>query len=97
MGYCRSFFEWIALVRVVAGVKSRSDSHTNSIRIRASHWPKIFRITVEVISMGMYVVWLSPSGCGGFTGISRDAQMCFGFPPPQAALVTVASGERVVG
>ena len=44
--------------------------------------------------MGMYVVWLSPAGCGGFTGISRDAEMCSGFPPPQAALVTVASGGK---
>ena len=35
-----------------------------------------------------------PAGCGGFTGISRDAAMCSGFPPPQAALVTVASGEK---
>ena len=43
--------------------------------------------------MGMYVVWLSPAGCGGFTGISRDAEMCSGFPPPQAALITGASGE----
>ena len=42
----------------------------------------------------MYVVWLSPAGCDGFTGISRDAEMCSGFPPPQAALVTVASGKR---
>ena len=42
----------------------------------------------------MYVVWLSPAGCGGFTGISRDAEMCSGFPPPQAALVTVASGKK---
>ena len=40
------------------------------------------------------MVWLSPAGCGGFTGISRDAEMCSGFPPPQAALVTVASGEK---
>ena len=44
--------------------------------------------------MGMYVVWLSPAGCGGFTGISRNAEMCSGFPPPQVALVTVASGKR---
>ena len=44
--------------------------------------------------MGMYVVWLSPAGCGGFTGISRDANMCSGFPQPQAALVTVAFGEK---
>ena len=44
--------------------------------------------------MGMYVVWLSPAGCGGFTGISRDAEMCSGIPPPQAALVTVASVKR---
>ena len=44
--------------------------------------------------MGMYVVWLSPAGCGGFTGLSRDAEMCSGFPPRQAALVSVASGEK---
>ena len=44
--------------------------------------------------MGMCVVWLSPAGCGCFTGISRDAEMCSGFPPPQAALVTVASGKK---
>ena len=42
----------------------------------------------------MYVVWLSPGGSSGFTGISRDAEICPGFPPPQAALVTVASGEK---
>ena len=40
------------------------------------------------------MVWLSPGGSGGFTGISRDAEMCPGFPPSQAALVTVASGEK---
>ena len=40
------------------------------------------------------MVWLSPAGCGGFTGISREAEMCSGFPPPQAVLVTVASGEK---
>ena len=45
-------------------------------------------------SVGMYVVWLSPAGYSGFTGISRDLQMCSGLPPPQAALVTVASGEK---
>ena len=37
--------------------------------------------------MGMYVVWLSPAGCGGFTGVSRDVEMCSGFPPPQAGVV----------
>ena len=42
----------------------------------------------------MYVVWLSPGGSGGFTGISRDAEIFPGFSPPQAALVTVASGEK---
>ena len=42
----------------------------------------------------MYVVWLSAGGSGGFAGISRDAEICPGFPPPQAALVTVASGGR---
>ena len=45
-------------------------------------------------SVGMYVVWLSPAGCGGFTGISREAEICSGFPPPKTALVTVASGEK---
>ena len=46
----------------------------------------------------MYVVWLSPAGCGGFTGISRDAEMCSGFPPPQVALVNFASwGKRTLG
>ena len=42
----------------------------------------------------MYVVWLSPGGFGGFTGIFRDAETCPGFPPPKAALATVASGEK---
>ena len=42
----------------------------------------------------MYVVWLSPGGFGGFTGIFRDAEICPGFPPPKAALVTVASGGK---
>ena len=42
----------------------------------------------------MYVVWLSAAGCGGFTGISREAEMCSGFPPPKAALVTIASWEK---
>ena len=42
----------------------------------------------------MYVVWLSPGGFGGFTGIFQDAEICPGFPPPKAALVTVASGEK---
>ena len=46
--------------------------------------------------MGMYVIWLSPAGCSGFTDISRDVEMCTGFPPPQTALVTVASGEKVL-
>ena len=44
--------------------------------------------------MGMYVVWMSQAGCSGFTGISREAEMCSCFPPPKAALVTVASGEK---
>ena len=43
---------------------------------------------------GMYVVWLSPSERGGFTGAFREAEMCLGFPPPQAAHVTVVSGEK---
>ena len=46
----------------------------------------------------MYVVWLSPAGCGRFTGISRGAEMCSGFPQSKAALVTVASGgKRTLG
>ena len=40
------------------------------------------------------MVWLSPSKCGGFTGTFREAEMCPGFPPPQAARVTVISGEK---
>ena len=40
------------------------------------------------------MVWLSPGGFGGFTCIFRDAEICSGFPPPKAALVTVASGEK---
>ena len=40
------------------------------------------------------MVWLSPSECGGFTGTFREAEMCPGFPPPQAARVTVISGEK---
>ena len=36
----------------------------------------------------MYVVWLLPGRSGGFTGIFH------GFPPPQAALVTVTSGGK---
>ena len=39
------------------------------------------------------MVFLSPAGCGSFTGISRVAEMCPGFSPPQATLVTVASRE----
>ena len=46
------------------------------------------------LSVRKYVVWLSPSGSGGFTGIFRDAEKCPGFPPPQVALVTVAPGEK---
>ena len=42
----------------------------------------------------MYVVWLSPGGFGGFTGMFRDAEICPGFPPPKAALVTVTSWEK---
>ena len=42
----------------------------------------------------MYVVWLSPGGFGVFTGIFRVAEICPGFLPPKAALVTVASGEK---
>ena len=72
----------------------RSELHTNSVQVRASAGPKIFWNAVEVRSVGMYVVWLSPTGCGGFTGIIREAEMCSGFPPPKVALVTVTSGEK---
>ena len=44
-------------------------------------------------SVGMYVVWPSPSGRGGFTGISRNSERCPGFPPPQAALRIILSNE----
>ena len=44
--------------------------HTSSIRVPARE--KIF--IWEKISVGMYVVWLSPLGRGGFTGISRECQ-----------------------
>ena len=40
------------------------------------------------------MVWLSPSERGGFTGTFREAEMCPGFPPPQAARVTVVFGEK---
>ena len=36
------------------------------------------------------MIWLSPGGSGGFTGISSDAEICPGFRPPRANL---ASGE----
>ena len=53
-------------------------------------------ISVEIYQEpdGMYVVWLSPSERGGFTGTFREAEMCPGFPPPQPARVTVVSGEK---
>ena len=41
----------------------------------------------------MYVVWLLPGGSIGFTGISPDAEICHGFPPPQAALRIILSNE----
>ena len=42
----------------------------------------------------MYVVWLLTGGSGGFTGISWDAKICSGFPPPQAALAVGTSREK---
>ena len=46
----------------------------------------------------MYVVWLSPGGRGGFTGIiSGYAEICPGFPPPQTALAITASGRGTLG
>ena len=35
----------------------------------------------DIKSVGIYVVWLSPAGCGDFTGISKVAEMCPDFPP----------------
>ena len=40
---------------------------------------------------GINVVLLSPSERSCFTGTFREAEMCTGFLPPQAALVIVAS------
>ena len=34
----------------------------------------------------LYMVWLSPGGSGGCTGISWDAEICPGFRPPRATL-----------
>ena len=53
----------------------------------------IFSLKIDS-SVGMYVVCLSPGGSGGFTGISWDAEICPGFPPPQAALVIATSREK---
>ena len=72
----------------------RSELHTNSVRVRAPAGPNIFRNAVEVGSVRMSVVWLSPAGCGDFTGISRFAEKRSGCSPPQAALVTGAPGEK---
>ena len=35
------------------------------------------KIFIQTKSVGMYVVWLSPSGLGGFTGISRGCRHMF--------------------
>ena len=40
------------------------------------------------------MVWFSPDGSGCFTGISRDAEICPGFPQPQTALVVATSSKK---
>ena len=41
------------------------------------------------------MIWLSPADPVVFTGISRDAEICPGFPPSQAALRIMLSNEGV--
>ena len=66
------------------------------IPLVAGSSPGLGEIFVEIYQepVGMFVVWLSPSECGGFTGTFWEAEMCSGFSPPQAACVTVVSGEK---
>ena len=71
--------------------------HTDKVRNRASPASKSLSVWRVRDFVRKYVVWLSQGGSGGFTGIFRDVEICPGFPPPQAALVTVAPRERGFG
>ena len=67
-----------------------SELHTSLVRVRASPASMYFQ------SGGYKCMW---SGCRRADPVvsqaySRDAEICPGFPPPQAALVTVTSGEK---
>ena len=48
-----------------------TELHTSSIRARVQPGTKYL---YGKKSVGMYVVWLSPSRCSGFTGISRECR-----------------------
>ena len=48
-----------------------TELHTSSVRVRVQPGTKYL---YGKKSVGMYVVWLSPSGRGGFTGISRECR-----------------------
>ena len=56
----------------VFGKTLLSELHTNTVRVRMSPGPKYFQNANEIISRN--VVWLSPVRCGGFAGISLDAE-----------------------
>ena len=64
-----------------------SELHTNLVQVGTSLVPKCFSLEGDR---------LLPGGSSGFTGISWDAEICHGFPPPQAVLATVAPGEKVI-
>ena len=53
-------------------------AEASSTTTTATPEPKIFRNSAEVKSVETFVVWLSPAGCGAFTGISQVAEMCPG-------------------
>ena len=48
-----------------------SELHTSSVRVRVQPGTKYL---YGKQSVGIYVVWLSPSGRSGFTGISRECR-----------------------
>ena len=48
-----------------------SELHTNTLRVPTPPALNVFSDKNEIKYIGMYVVWLSPSGCGGFTGTSQ--------------------------